>query len=970
MRQGALVSPITVGREAELHQLSLELDEARLGRGRVSVLAGEPGVGKSRLAGDVERVARGLGMRVLRGRAVESGAPVPYRVIASALLPAFRATGPPDDPRLGPYRTALSVVVPEWDDGSRPHTGDSLLAVLEATGRLLTVLAGASGVLLVLEDVHWADAETLAAINYLADTLNGERILCLVTLRPGETASARDLVVRADSSRDVSLLQLDGLATDDLASLVRAALGTKTLPDGLLGFIEAHAEGLPLAAEELLADSIAAGQLCATEGEWCFTRGAESRTPSGFRRLVERRVARLTPHARLLLSGASMLGRDFDWTLLPSVTGLSDAAVLTSLGEAVDAQLLSTAGAATRVQFRHALIRAAIEDALLPPERARLARAAATMVEAASDAGTPERLELAASLWERAGDGASAARLLVLLGSHALDRGALTSAATTLERAVELSGPQSETRARALELLSDALYRAGAMQRCVAVTEALPEVLMRLGADAERVHAGWLRVARAASGSASSQGQRELQEISDTGWDAARRALEIADQTRSDPAGRAATAALRASLAIDTNDYEQARTRAHEAIELADSCDASAALCESLYVLARVLRASSGEDAIAPLERALLVAERQQLHDWRLRILLEVGLVDRTTTGRTDRLLQAREMARDSGALLTAAIAGVNLGHPVNVDKVRWTWREAEPALTEALELSRRHRLPTLNMALRFDGMYRALRGDRAAFDRDMAEIDRLEADPRGAGRGFMNFWWAVANEDRAAAVAELDAVAVGASTPAAATTPIRGVYVLFRAVIDSNGEAELARMSAMGWATRHNRRFAGLTEAVIAGRRGRRAGAMRNRRESLDGIDSPDLMHIANRLVAEAAIHDGWGEPASWLRESLAYFDASGMQPAARACRSLLRELGEPVQRRGRGDSVVPAELRSCGVTSREVDVLRLIQAGLTNAEIAERLFMSRRTVETHVSRLLMKTGSANRGRLARLLT
>lgn len=968
MRQGGMLCPLTVGRDLELHQLSLELDEARLGRGRVSVVAGEPGVGKSRLASELQRVAQGLGMRVLCGRAVESGSPVPYRVLAAAVLPSFRATGPPDDPRLGPYRSALSVVVPEWDDGSHPLTGNSQLAALEATGRLLGVLAGSTGLLLVLEDVHWADAETLAAVDYLVDTLSTERVLCLATLRPGETAAARDLVTHVESNAAASLLQLDRLRSTDLGSLLRATLATAKLPDGLAGFIETNSEGLPLAAEELLADLVASGQLTATGAEWAFTARDDARAPAGFRRLVERRVARLTPEARLLLKGASMLGREFDWTMLPGITGLSDATALASLGEAVEAQLLSTVGGATSLQFRHALIRAAIEDALLPPECSQLARAAAKVVEAAPGATTPERLELAASLWQRGGENASAARLLVRLGADALQRGALTSAEATLDRAVQLSCDQPEIHAGAMELLSDTLYRAGAMERCLAVTESLPDELLRIGADADRVHACWLRVARAAIGHAAAQGVREIEAIDRGGMEVAERALDIADETRTDPAGRAATGALRALMAIEKNEYEQARSRALDNIDLADSSGACAALCESLYVLARVVRASSAEEALAPLERALLVAERNRLHEWRLRILLELGLVDRSIGSRTDRLVQARDLARDSGALLTAAIAGVNLGHPVETDQVHWTWDDAAPCLAEALELSRRHCLPTLNMALRFDSMYRSLRGDRAAFDRDVAEIKRLMAEAGAATLGFQFFWWAVANEDWALALKTLDDVAAEVANPAGATAPTRGLFLLICALTDRDGEGELARARALGWATSVNRGLGGLAEAVIVGRLGRGTDAVRIRVESLDLIDSADLKHIGNRLVAEAAMRDGWGEPAAWLRESLAFFDANAMQQPARACRSLLRELGEPVSRRGRGDSAVPDRLRACGVTSREMDVLALVQEGLTNAEIAARLFMSRRTVETHVSRLLMKTGVPNRGRLARL--
>ena len=113
-----------------------------------------------------------------------------------------------------------------------------------------------------------------------------------------------------------------------------------------------------------------------------------------------------------------------------------------------------------------------------------------------------------------------------------------------------------------------------------------------------------------------------------------------------------------------------------------------------------------------------------------------------------------------------------------------------------------------------------------------------------------------------------------------------------------------------------------------------------------------------ARRLAAEAALADGWGEPAPWLREAAAYFAARGDDRVAAACRGLLRRAGAPVPRRRPGDGELPGQLRAIGVTEREADVLRLVAQGLGNREIAERMFLSPRTVEKHVASLLAKTG------------
>jgi DNA-binding NarL/FixJ family response regulator len=116
--------------------------------------------------------------------------------------------------------------------------------------------------------------------------------------------------------------------------------------------------------------------------------------------------------------------------------------------------------------------------------------------------------------------------------------------------------------------------------------------------------------------------------------------------------------------------------------------------------------------------------------------------------------------------------------------------------------------------------------------------------------------------------------------------------------------------------------------------------------------------------VVLESAVRDGWGDPVPELRADLAEFERHGQDAAARTCRDLLRQAGAPT-RRGRGSGAVPPRLRAAGVTSREVDVLDLVLQGLSNAQVAERLFLSRRTVETHVASLLAKLGASDRADL-----
>jgi DNA-binding CsgD family transcriptional regulator len=167
------------------------------------------------------------------------------------------------------------------------------------------------------------------------------------------------------------------------------------------------------------------------------------------------------------------------------------------------------------------------------------------------------------------------------------------------------------------------------------------------------------------------------------------------------------------------------------------------------------------------------------------------------------------------------------------------------------------------------------------------------------------------------------------------------------------------------------NRGLAGYGHAVAAGLRGDREQAAQLVTEAereLAGQPAFGLWRqLCRRLTAEAALAAGWGDPVSWLRECLAAFDADGHRRAATACRVLLGRAGATVPRHS-GGTAAPPDLAALGVTAREADVLRLVADGLTNREIGERLFLSPRTVEKHVERLLAKTGAGNRAQLVAL--
>jgi hypothetical protein len=291
-----MVCPVVIGREAELTVLRAALGRARRGAGGLALLLGEAGIGKSRLAQEVASAAAGHGMSVLRGRAVGGRSLAPFRPVAEAIAAGVRSGGPPDDPQLQPFRPLLAQLVPEWHDHRVPVDASPVL-LAEAVIRLLRVLAGRSGCLVLLEDLHWADPETLAIVEYLADNLTTEAVLCLATVRSEEPSDGLGLARALDARRAATVIELPRLGPDDVAAMVAACLGEAETD--VTSTVTTYADGVPFLVEELLAAGGASG--------------APFRVPRTFAAVIEQRLAELDPPSRRLVRAAAVLGRRFDW---------------------------------------------------------------------------------------------------------------------------------------------------------------------------------------------------------------------------------------------------------------------------------------------------------------------------------------------------------------------------------------------------------------------------------------------------------------------------------------------------------------------------------------------------------------------------------------------------------------------------------------------------------------------------------
>ncbi|MFC8954748.1 helix-turn-helix transcriptional regulator [Streptomyces sp. NPDC057101] len=964
-------SSVIVGREAEIGLLDDALEGVRRGAGRAVFLVGEAGIGKSRLAGECAFRAYDRDMPVLRGRATSTGLVVPFRPLIEALSSRFRAAGAPDDPELVPYRPALAGLVPEWRAGATaPGYAISLVEMAEALLRLLAVLGRERGCVILLEDLHDSDTETIAVVEYVVDNVADLPVLLVGTLRP-DPGPALDLALAAELRNTASVRELEPLDADAVRDMVDACLdaGPGEVPPAAHRHLAQRAGGNPYLVEVLLADLLDTGRLNRTEGWWQLADQGESTVPTGAVRSWARRLDRLDEPVRDLLLIAATLGGRFSVGALRAVTGLDDRALFAHLRSASEAGIIAPDGAAhDDYTFRHVLTADALRASLPPAEQAALARRAASAIEESTGVLTGEERQLVATLWLAAGDKATASRQYAEVGRQMLDAGASGSAAVLLERARGLAA--DEERDAITVRLAIAEAESGRLDTASTLLDDLPHAPAGSRAAEERAQAH-TQVAWVAT-------MAEQQEEARSRIRAARALFGGAPS----PEQEAALVVVEGHLALlPGRDGEDGRARLKEAERsarraalTAEQGDRPVVACRAWQLLALLSRERGFDEADACLVRMLEVAEKHRLAVCRAEALVRLGTNAFMRTGEATQLETARAAAHELGSLaLLQTVDGLLAMQSVLAGR----WDRAREIVERSVEASARlQNLSAHRYLLLVDAMLAAHQGKGRDQERALARFRRAGGEESmlvPVQRGLCQAVGALMAEDRARATAELDAVAAWEREhPSFFYLSGRyGLRPLLR-ILDGDDRGRQTYHEAVaspGGQLAWNRMFLGMADAVLRGRDGDPEGARRAVEEAgRAAAVFPQAWHLALRLVAEAALDDSWGEPVAWLRTAEEYFHEAGVQPVAGACRAALRQAGISVPQRRGGRERIPAELRTAGVTPREYEVFALLGERPGNQQIAQRLCISPRTVEKHMASLMAKTGCADRSALCAL--
>lgn len=922
------VSPVLVGRDAEVAALRESWAQVRGGAPATVLIGGEAGIGKTRL---VRQFAAGVEAEVLYGGCVDlSGGGLPFTPFTSAM----RGHG-------DTLAELLPVDVQADTDTARARLFEEVLTQFAG-------LCARQPVVLVIEDVHWIDRSSLDLLSFLVHNQQAAgALLCVVTYRSDELERAHPLrgsLAELDRVAWTRRLELSRLERRGVGSLIGAISGVEPTAS-LVEEIYRRSEGNPFFAEVLL------------------DRQDQPGLPESLRDLLLARVARLPdPTQAVLRMAAAGVGR-VSHELLAAASGLDDGALSAALRPAVAAGVLVVDGGGYR--FRHALISEAVRDDQLPGERAAAHRRFAHALESdhvlAANGGGPAEL---AFHWHAAGDPSRALEAAWQAAGDAGARLAYAERLDVLERVIELWAQVPDAARRigcdrpvVVDAAVAAAVEAGELERGVALATAA-----LAGAEGDPVRTARLLGQRAPMLAGLGRAG-ELDDLS--------AAVRIA------PPGHPVRAVVLCALAsrlLSVPRSDEAEEAAAEALDIARAAGDARIEAQALILLAgRRVRRGDLAAELPRLAEAEEAAARLGAHGVRLQaiatqatVLVAFGEYERAA----ERARHGTAVAQSIGLARTHGVVGGSLLATALIEAGRWD--EATSAVEHALDHTPAPVLQIPLVCLR--AAIALARGDTApaekalAFTREaLAPGVRPAVDPWLPLRLEAELRLAQGRVAEAAAVVERGLADADLRRSERFTWPMLVVAAQVAAAGAPGLLDELRHRAAESPVTGPVLRGLALTFGAEADR----AAGIVVRSECDEAVAAWEQVGNPYRLAralmgaAEAAAADG-DRPAAavHVRRAAEIADRLGARP--------LREQADWLARRARltlaGDPAAPAAepgehaQREYGLTARELEVLRLLALGRSNRDIAAELFISAKTASVHVSNIMAKLGVASR--------
>jgi DNA-binding CsgD family transcriptional regulator/tetratricopeptide (TPR) repeat protein len=992
-------SPLFIGRHSELKTLTDAVARTAQGRAEIILIGGDAGIGKTRLVTEAADQARHSGALVLEGGCVSlgDGGGLPFAPIVEALrrLPAILADdltgglGTIDQLR-SPATAELGRLIPELGSSGGAEQGAFdrpewvQARIFEGLLSLLRSLSSRAPIMLILEDLHWADGSTRDVTSFLARNARAERLVVIGTYRTDELNRRHPLrpwLSEMERLPSVQRIELPRFGRPELEAQVAAILDHAP-PPGLIDAVERRTEGNPFFVEELLASG---------------ANEPGHGLPETLRDVLLSRVTALPDEAQRLLGVAAVAGRTVDSELLADVAGAAEANLEAGIRDALAAQILVT-DPSSRVgayRFRHALLAEAVYDDLLPSERRRLHAAYAAALESRpipEGAQGASHLSALAHHASAAHEPARALRAWVGAARAATSAYAFSVSMTAYERAIDLwDAVPADDRPERIDAAS--LHHEASL---AAMVTGRPDRAV----DFARIAVGLMDPVRELERWADAN-----QRLARASWisGAMDDALAILEATtaaleRSEPtAVRARVVAALAGTHMLRGDHAQAIAVANAAIVLARLADSPIAEAHALNTLgvATVLIGQSDEGVRLlrlALDKTLAIPDSYddvgRSYSNLSSVLLIAGRARESFEVATDGVRWARSVGAGGGygrfIAGNAADAAIELGQ----------WDEAQATLDDLLSSDSVgvNRIGTVAIAGRFFARRGRVDVAERILDEGRSRVDPLvEAQFKGPIYvGLVEL--AIIKGDPEAASAEARAgieqmdrtldryyvgglLAIGARVEADAAELARARRDPARADRAAETAAQYAQKAAAfaseapGQDVYGGRLGANAAIAEAEARRAAGTGDTTAWQAATDAVAATSdvwLKAYALYRLAEASLGTTAGRRAAEpvLREAHAEATRLGAIPLAGWIEALARRarvpLAGPVPT---GEVPEPlAESDDAGLTGREREVLALVAEGYTNRRIAETLFISESTAGVHVSNILGKLGVASR--------